>query len=153
MRFFKVWCQRSTARQSFRRNDERDLALGLRVIWCTADMIHSPIVQPVSQFSRDVTRAVVAEQAPHCARRVSPKVIAARSPQCHVQLISHIFGLHYRAELPGDDVPVVIVEDRREIEPTPADDFEIGEVGLPAARQSPLAAMRGGAGSGVKFCP
>ena len=40
-------------------------------------------------------------------------------------------GSHVRAKLPRDDVTAVIVEDRAEIEPAPADDLEIGEVGLP----------------------
>jgi hypothetical protein len=32
-----------------------DLALGLRVIWGTADMIHLPVIQPVGQLARDIT--------------------------------------------------------------------------------------------------
>lgn len=39
-----------------------DLALGLRMIWGAPDMIHLPVFQPISQFTRDVTRSVVAEQ-------------------------------------------------------------------------------------------
>ncbi len=60
----------------------------------------------------------------------------------------HPFGTLLRNTLPGggDDVAAVIVQDRAEIEPPPTDDLQIGEVGLPAARQSPLAAMRGGVG-------
>ena len=40
-----------------------DLALGLRMIWGTTDMIHLPVFQPIGQVVRDVTRPVVAEQA------------------------------------------------------------------------------------------
>ena len=40
-------------------------------------------------------------------------------------------GPHVCAEFPRDDVPAVIVQDRAEIEPPPADDLHIGEVGLP----------------------
>ncbi len=39
-----------------------DLALGLRMIRGTTDMIHLPIFQPIGQFSRDVAGTVVTEQ-------------------------------------------------------------------------------------------
>lgn len=42
-----------------------DLALGLRVIRRTADMIHLLIFQPISQLAGDVARPVVAEQPRH----------------------------------------------------------------------------------------
>jgi len=35
------------------------------------------------------------------------------------------------AELPGDDVAAVIIEDCTEIEPAPTKDFDVGEVSLP----------------------
>ena len=38
---------------------------------------------------------------------------------------------HVGAELPRDDVAAVIVQDRAEIEPTPAQYLDVGEVGLP----------------------
>ena len=40
-----------------------DLALGLRVIRCAADVIHLPISQPIGQLARYVTGPIVAEQA------------------------------------------------------------------------------------------
>ena len=36
-----------------------DLTLGLRVIWCAPDMVHLLIFQPIGQFTRDVTGAIV----------------------------------------------------------------------------------------------
>src|SRR5271170_1565228 len=45
--------------------------------------------------------------------------------------IRDILGLHRRTELPGDDVAREVVEDCRQIKPAPADDLEVGEVGLP----------------------
>ena len=36
-----------------------DLPLSLRVLRSTADVIHLPVFQPVGQFSRDVTGAIV----------------------------------------------------------------------------------------------
>ena len=39
-----------------------DFALSLRAIWRTADMVHLPIFQPFTQFSRDGTRPVFAQQ-------------------------------------------------------------------------------------------
>src|SRR5262245_3123235 len=39
--------------------------------------------------------------------------------------------LHRGAQLPGDDVAGEVVEDRRQVEQSPADNLEIGEVRLP----------------------
>ena len=36
-----------------------DLALCLRVIWCTPDVSHFPVVQPFSQLTRDVAGPIV----------------------------------------------------------------------------------------------
>jgi hypothetical protein len=57
--------------------------------------------------------------------------VEPRGLQRQVQRGSDIFDLHRRAQLSGDDVPREVVEDPREIEPAPADDLQIGEVGLP----------------------
>src|SRR4029077_6524373 len=40
-------------------------------------------------------------------------------------------GTHRRAQLPGDNVTRVVIEDGGEVVPAPADHLEIGEVGLP----------------------
>ena len=55
-----------------------------------------------------------------CAARLpdhSPRLVR-RAPACR----SHP-RLHRRAKLPGDDAPAVIIQDRAEIEPAPADHF------------------------------
>ena len=57
--------------------------------------------------------------------------IAARCGKRQVQRVGDVLGLHGRAQLPGDDVAGEVVEDGRQIEPAPADDLQIGEVGLP----------------------
>ena len=56
--------------------------------------------------------------------------VAAGCFQRQFQRGGDILGLHRGAELSGDDVTAVIVEDRAEIEPAPSDDIEIGEVRL-----------------------
>ena len=58
-------------------------------------------------------------------------MIAAGRLQRQFQRVRDIASLHRGAELPGDDVAAVVVEDGRQVEPPPADDLEIGEVGLP----------------------
>ncbi len=58
-------------------------------------------------------------------------LITSRCLQRQVQRVGHIFSPHGRAELPGDNVAAVIVEDRAEIEPAPSQYLELGEVGLP----------------------
>ena len=42
-----------------------------------------------------------------------------------------VFGFHGGAQLPGDDVAGEVIKDGRQIEPSPADDLQISEVGLP----------------------
>jgi hypothetical protein len=64
-------------------------------------------------------------------RWTTPCGIAARGREGEVQRIGDVAGTHGGAELPRDDEAAVVVEDHREVEPTPADDFEMGEVGLP----------------------
>ena len=92
---------------------------------------------------RDIAGSIIAQQS-RLVNNVD--LIAARRLQCQIQSVGHILSPHVSAELPRDDVSAVIVQDCAEIEPASTDNLEIGEVGLPAARQSPLAAMRGGAG-------
>ena len=41
---------------------ELDLALGLGMVWCAANMIHALVATPFSQVSGDIRRSVVAEQ-------------------------------------------------------------------------------------------
>ncbi len=38
-----------------------DLAVGLGMHRRTAHLIHAPVIEPISQFAGDVTRAIVAE--------------------------------------------------------------------------------------------
>ena len=59
---------------------------------------------------------------------------AAVKPRClqgHGQGVGDVAGLHRRAELPGDDVAREVIEHRGQVEPAPADDLQVGEVGLP----------------------
>ena len=85
-------------------------------------------VEPFGQIGRDVRRAVVGQQPwPVDDRRL----VEARGLQRQVQRGGDVLGLHGRAQLPGDDVAREVVEHGRQIEPAPADDLQIGEVGLP----------------------
>ena len=57
-----------------------------------------------------------------------------RGPRClqrKLQCAGHILSFHRRAQLPGDDEMREVVEDRRQVEPAPANDLQVGEVGLP----------------------
>src|SRR6266550_7306317 len=58
------------------------------------------------------------------------RTLALSSPAAS-SAISSVLGLHRGAQLPGDDVAGKVVEDRREVEPSPANDLEISEVRLP----------------------
>lgn len=59
------------------------------------------------------------------------RLVTAGGMKRQVDRAGHVAGFHRRAELPRDDVPAVVVEDGRQVETSPADDIEIGEVGLP----------------------
>ncbi len=104
-----------------------DLALSLGMIWSAAGMLHALVLQPFSQFTRDVAGSVVAEQTWFVN---DVNLIATRRCQSQVQRVRHVLSPHVCAEFPRDDVAAVIVQDRTKIEPAPADDLQVGEVGL-----------------------
>ena len=56
--------------------------------------------------------------------------VAARCGEHQLQRVGDIAGPHVGAELPGDHVAAEVVQDRAEIVPAPADDLQVGEVGL-----------------------
>ena len=105
-----------------------DLALGLGMIRRTARVLHAFVLQPFRQFARDVAGTVVAEQ-PWLVDDMD--LVTPRGFQSQIQRIGHVLCPHVSAEFPRDDVAAVIVQDRAEIEPSPADDLQIGEVFLP----------------------
>ena len=45
--------------------------------------------------------------------------------------VGDVLGPHGAAEFPADDVAGLVVEDRGQVKPAPADDLEIGKIGLP----------------------
>ena len=56
---------------------------------------------------------------------------AACSGEGFLECAGDVAGCHRAAELPGDDVAREVVEHGGEIEPAPAGDLEVSEVGLP----------------------
>ena len=58
-------------------------------------------------------------------------LVTPRGFQSQIQRIGHVLCPHVCAQLPRDNVATVIIKDRAEIEPTPANDLEIGKVRLP----------------------
>src|SRR3982074_594542 len=60
-----------------------------------------------------------------------PGLVEPRGIQRHFERSGDVLGPHCGAQLPGDDVAREVVKDRGQIEPSPADDFEISEVRLP----------------------
>ena len=105
-----------------------DLALGLWMIGRATAVLHILVLQPFRQLPRDVAGAVITQQA----RFVDDmNLVTSRRRQSQVQCVRHVLGSHVGAKLPRDDVAAVVVEDRAEIEPPPAQNFEISEVCLP----------------------
>ena len=48
-----------------------------------------------------------------------------------VERVGNILSPHVAAEFPADDVARVVVQDRGQVKPAPADDLEIGKIRLP----------------------
>src|SRR4029077_4088525 len=105
-----------------------DLALGLRMIRRSADMLDVLLVQPIGKIARDIRRAVV-RQEPWPVNHVH--LIEPGRRQRPIECGGDILRLHSRTELPGDNEAREVVEHGGEIVPTPARDLEIGEVSLP----------------------
>ena len=74
-----------------------DLALGLRVIWRAARVLHTFVLQPFGQVTGHIAGSIVAQQS----RLMNDMhLIAAGCPQCEVQRARHILSPHVGAELP-----------------------------------------------------
>lgn len=56
--------------------------------------------------------------------------VAARRHQGHVQRVRRSLGRQGGAQLPCDEGEGEVVQERRQIEPAPADPLEVAEVGL-----------------------
>src|SRR4051794_3251350 len=105
-----------------------DLALCLRMAGRTADVLHAFAVQPFSEIDGEVGRTIVRQQS----RPVNDgDVVEAGSCQGAIEGGCYLLGPHGRTEFPGDDETGEVVEHGGEIIPAPADDLEVGEVGLP----------------------
>ena len=81
-----------------------------------------------SQSSGDVGRAVVTQQPrPVCDLHS----VETRGFECEGQCVRDIADLYRGAELPGNDVAGEVIKDCGQVEPTPAGNLQVGEVGLP----------------------
>ena len=58
-------------------------------------------------------------------------LIAARGLQSEVQRICNITGFHVGAQLLGNDIAAVIIQDCGQVKPAPTNDLQVGEVRLP----------------------
>ena len=86
-----------------------DLALRLRMVWSAANVIDFLLLQPFGQITGDVGRAVIAKQTGFVN---DLGMVATRCLQRQLQRVGNVFRLHGGAELPGDDVPGIVIEDR-----------------------------------------
>ena len=58
------------------------------------------------------------------------ELVQPRSLGCQIQGFLNIACLHGGTQLPSQDVARVIIQNRGQIEPAPADGFEVSKVGL-----------------------
>jgi len=105
-----------------------DLALRLGMVRCATHMVDTIVIEPACQIAGDVGRTIVAEQARFAC---DVGLAAARGLERHCQRLGDIVRLHRGAQLQCNDISRVIVEDGGEVEPSPADDLQVGEVSLP----------------------
>ena len=94
----------------------------------SARMFHSFVLEPICQFSRNVTRPIIAEQA---WLVYDVDLVTSRSLQSQIQGVGNIFGSHICAQFPRDDIATVIIQNCAQVKPTPAQNLEVGEVRLP----------------------
>ena len=90
--------------------------------------VSSPCFAAIPPDPQSIAGTIITEQT-RLVNNVN--LVATGRLKGQVQGVGHILSPHVGAEFPCDDVTVVIVHDRAEIEPTPTDDLEVGEVGLP----------------------
>ena len=98
------------------------------MIWRSTNVIHDFALKIVGEIGRHIGRAVIAEKSGlihDCG------LIAARGCQRQIQRVGDILGFHSCAKLPSNDVASVVVEDFGQVEPAPADELQVSEVGLP----------------------
>ena len=93
-----------------------DLALSLGMIGRASNMGHILGIEPIRELARDVAGPVVRQQSWSVANM---GLAAARRGQRHFQGVGDVFGLHRRAELPGDHVSREVIQDRGQIVPAP----------------------------------
>lgn len=91
-------------------------------------MLHAFVFKIFGPILSDGRRAIIAERA-RSVRNLG--AVADCCGQSYVERVGDILGLHVAAELPANDVARVVVEDRGQVKPAPANDLEVGEVGLP----------------------
>ena len=126
-----------------------NLALGLGMVGCAASMIHALLVEPFSEISGDVAGAIVRQQPGFV---LDTGLITTRGGQCHLQRVGDVLGLHRGAQLPGNDVARVVVEDGGQVLPSPANDLEVREVGLPHLVRCGRLSVQGRWGVAAKLC-
>lgn len=105
-----------------------DLALGLRVARCAADVAHLVGFNVFRQFASDVAGTIITEQPGLVQHRGA---VTARGLEPKVQRVGHVLGAYVGTQLPGDDVAREVIEHGRQVHPAPADALDVGEVGLP----------------------
>ena len=88
---------------------------------------HALALEPGGEVGCDIGRAVVAEQP----RPVEDAAVWQPDGARASSGVSVRSRRAWWCRASRDDVPGMVVEDRREVEPAPADDLEVGEVGLP----------------------
>ena len=60
-----------------------------------------------------------------------PGLITARGFQGKFQCLTDILSLHRRTQFPGNDIARVVIKDRGQIHPAPANHLQVCEVRLP----------------------
>jgi len=105
-----------------------DLALCLRMVWRSTNMIQTLLIEPFSQLAGDVTGAVVRQQTGFVP---NGNLIAAGCLEGQFQRVGDIACRHCGAQLPGNNVSREVVQNGAQVEPAPTNDLDVGEVRLP----------------------
>jgi hypothetical protein len=105
-----------------------DLALGLGMVGCAANVVHLVMLEILFQRIRNKGRAIIRQQPGAMANF---DVLDTRFCHGDIEGFLDIGAAHGGSQSPGEDVARIVVQHGAEIVIAPIDDLELSEVGLP----------------------
>ncbi len=93
-----------------------------------ADMIDFLVIEQFCKITREIGGAIVRQQS---RAKTNIDLIQPAFSHRQIQRVSDALRLHRHAELPCENIARVVVQNRQEVAPTPADNLQIGDGFMP----------------------